>query len=48
MCGIMALAFLVALRGLSRGVQQDTEDTQADRDAQVPGGEPGTDLYQAR
>jgi EmrB/QacA subfamily drug resistance transporter len=48
MCGIMALAFLVALRGLSRGVQQDTEATEADRDAQVPGGEPGTDLYQAR
>src|SRR3984885_13760755 len=48
MAVIMALAFLVALRGLSRGVQQDTEATEADRDAQVPGGEPGTDLYQAR
>jgi hypothetical protein len=41
MCVIMAIAALIALRGLKRGVQQDTEATVADREDQLPGDEPG-------
>jgi MFS family permease len=50
MAGIMAAAFLVAIRGLTRGVQDDTPDTEtrAQRDSQVSGDEPDTDLYQTR
>jgi EmrB/QacA subfamily drug resistance transporter len=39
MAVIMGLAALVALRGLKRGVQQDT-DAPPDREGQVPGDEP--------
>src|SRR5689334_2314806 len=43
MCLIMAVAALVALRGLKRGVQQE-----ADEDAgELAGEDPGADLYQA-
>jgi hypothetical protein len=55
MAGIMAAAFLVAIRGLTRGVQDDAPDaqtqTQAQHDGQVtgvPGDEPDTDLYPTR
>src|ERR1700678_949060 len=53
MAGIMTAAFLVAIRGLTRGVQPDTPDTQAQaqHDTQVtgvPGDEPDTNLYPAR
>jgi len=37
---IMAVAALVALRGLRRGVQQETEQSAADQD-------PDADLYSA-
>ena len=39
MCIIMAVAALVALRGLKRGVQEDTEETVSDRGDQFPGDE---------
>src|ERR1700691_3992689 len=56
MAGIMAAAFLVAIRGLTRGVQPDTPDTpdtqaQAQHDSQisgVSGDEPDTNLYPTR
>ena len=41
MAVIMAVAALVALRGLRRGVQQDTE-TMTDREGEIPGGESDT------
>ena len=40
MCAIMAVAGFVALRGLRRGVQEDTEVAQAERENQRPGDEP--------
>jgi EmrB/QacA subfamily drug resistance transporter len=40
MCVIMAVAALVALRGLKRGVQEDSEQAVTDRDGQLPGDEP--------
>ena len=46
MAGIMAVASLVALRGLRRGVQQETEETAAELAGQ-PEEEPDTDLYTA-
>jgi len=36
MCGIMAVAAFVALRGLRRGVQEDTEVAEAGRENQLP------------
>jgi fucose permease len=50
MCVIMAIAALVALRGLKRGVQQDTNTTQTEQDvssSQLPGDKPDADLYRA-
>ena len=44
MCIIMAIAAIIALRGLTRGVQQDTEATVTDREDQFRGDEPD-DLY---
>ena len=38
---IMAIAAFVALRGLRRGLQQDAEAPESDREDQLPGGEPG-------
>jgi len=40
MCVIMAVAALVALRGLKRGVQEDTEASAADGEGRLPGDEP--------
>jgi EmrB/QacA subfamily drug resistance transporter len=51
MAGIMTAAFLVAIRGLTRGVQHDTPDTRTQAHAQVSGvsgDEPDTNLYPAR
>jgi EmrB/QacA subfamily drug resistance transporter len=42
MCVIMAIAALVALRGLKRGVQEDTEAAGTGREGQLPGDEPDT------
>jgi EmrB/QacA subfamily drug resistance transporter len=47
MAVIMAIAALVALRGLRRGVQADTE-TVAEREDRLPGQEPEADAYRAR
>lgn len=47
MAVIMAVAGLIALRGLTRGVQQDTAQTGQDTSSQVPAEEPGADLYPA-
>ena len=44
MCLIMAVAALIALRGLRRGLQDDTETAVTERGDQFPGGEPD-DLY---
>ena len=41
---IMAVAALVALRGLRRGVQEDTAQTAEDVSSRLPGGDPGADL----
>ena len=41
---IMAVAALVALRGLRRGVQDDTVPTAAEFTSQLPGEDPGADL----
>jgi EmrB/QacA subfamily drug resistance transporter len=41
---IMAVAALVALRGLRRGVQEDTVQTAEDVSSQLPGEDPGADL----
>jgi hypothetical protein len=40
MAVIMGLAALVALRGLKRGRQEDTETAAPDRAGQLPGDEP--------
>ncbi len=47
MAVIMAVAALVALRGLRRGVQQETEQSAADVGTQSPGEDPDADLYSA-
>jgi EmrB/QacA subfamily drug resistance transporter len=44
MAGIMAVAALVALRGLTRGVQEDADASAGERGDQVPGDEPDADL----
>ena len=44
---IMGVAALVALRGLSRGVQQVTQPVAAGRDGQLPGEDPNADLDRA-
>jgi EmrB/QacA subfamily drug resistance transporter len=44
MAGIMAVAALVALRGLKRGIQEEPADGVAP-EAGMPGEEPGADLY---
>ena len=41
---IMAVAALVALRGLRRGVQEDTAQTAEDVSSRLPRGDPGADL----
>jgi EmrB/QacA subfamily drug resistance transporter len=48
MAVIMAIAALIALRGLRRGLQQDTAQTDQDLSSQQPGEPPGADLYPAR
>ncbi len=48
MCGIMAVAFLVAVRGLTQGRQQETEEAESQVASRPPGGEPDTDLHPAR
>jgi hypothetical protein len=48
MCVIMAVAALVALRGLRRGVQEDTTPTAEEFSSQLPGEGPGADLDSAR
>jgi EmrB/QacA subfamily drug resistance transporter len=48
MCVIMAIAALVALRGLKWGVQEDMVQTEQGGSSQVPGAEPNADLYPAR
>ena len=45
MAAVMAVAALVALRGLTRGVQQEDGEAAA---AQLAGEDPGADLYPAR
>ncbi len=44
MAVIMAVAALVALRGLRRGVQEDTVQTAKEFSSQLPGEDPGADL----
>ena len=41
---IMAVAALVALRGLRRGVQEDTVQTAEEFSSRLPGEDPGADL----
>jgi EmrB/QacA subfamily drug resistance transporter len=48
MCVIMAVAALVALRGLRRGVQEDTTPTAEEFSSQLPGQGPGAGLDPAR
>ena len=48
MAVVMAVAGLVALRGLRRGVQQETEETATQVGAQSRGQDPDADLYPAR
>lgn len=48
MCVIMAVAALVALRGLRRGVQEDTQAAETSREDQLRGGEPEAGAYPAR
>jgi EmrB/QacA subfamily drug resistance transporter len=48
MAVIMAVAGVVALRGLRRGVQQDTKETAAEVAAQSRGQDPDADLSSAR
>ena len=48
MCGIMAAAFLVAVRGLTRGRQQETGETGSQVAFRPPNEEPDTDLYPTR
>ena len=47
MCVIMAVAALVALRGLRRGVQEDTTPTAEELSSPLPGEGPGADLDSA-
>jgi EmrB/QacA subfamily drug resistance transporter len=47
MCVIMAIAAIVALRGLRWGLQQEPEQADQDASKQVSGQEPDTDLYPA-
>ena len=47
MCAIMAVAGLVALRGLRPGVQQETDEAAAPADAGLPGEGPDADLYRS-
>jgi hypothetical protein len=44
MCVIMAVAGLVALRGLRRGVQEDTTPAEEELSGRLPGEDPGADL----
>jgi hypothetical protein len=48
MCVIMAVAAFIALRGLRRGVQEDTAAAGAGPRDQLPDEDPGADLDQAR
>ena len=48
MCIIMAVAAVIALRGLRRGVQEDTPADQAGLSDQLPGEDPGVGLDPAR
>jgi hypothetical protein len=43
MCIIMAIAALIALRGLRRGVQEDTTAAGTGLSDQLPDEDPGTD-----
>jgi hypothetical protein len=45
---IMAVAAFVALRGLRRGVQEDTVQTPEEFSSQLPGEDPGVGLDPAR
>jgi hypothetical protein len=45
MAAIMAVAALVALRGLKRGVQEDPAEAEAGLANQTPGEGPDADLY---
>jgi hypothetical protein len=45
MCAIMAVAVLVALRGLTRGVQQEDGEESV---SQLAGEDPDANLYPAR
>ena len=45
MAVIMAVAGLIALRGLRRGVQQETQESAAELAAQSRGQDPGADIY---
>jgi EmrB/QacA subfamily drug resistance transporter len=47
MCIIMAIAAFIALRGLRRGVQEDTTADQAGLSDQLPDEDPGADLDRA-
>ena len=47
MCVIMAVAGLIALRGLKRGVQQETGESTAEASAGLPGEGPDADLYRS-
>ena len=44
MAVVMAVAGLIALRGLRRGVQEDTVQTAEEFSSQLPGEDPGADL----
>jgi hypothetical protein len=48
MCIIMAVAAFVALRGLTRGVQEDTAAAGTGLGDQLPDEDPGADLDPAR
>ena len=48
MAVIMAIAGVVALRGLRRGVQKETEAAGAELGAQFPGEDPDADLCPTR
>ena len=47
MAVIMAVAGLIALRWLRRGVQQETQESAAELAAQSRGQDPGADIYSA-
>jgi EmrB/QacA subfamily drug resistance transporter len=48
MCVIMAVAAVVAVRGLKRGVQEDTAPTPEELSSQLPGEDPGVGLDPAQ